>query len=328
MGRDGLPVYEGEAVLSPNGDFLLCSAGHPILFNDLQVGCDGRLLGPDQLPVTEMRQKDKTFMADDLLLSCEGVPVISKDGTLVSKTDVMHVGGMSIPLRDVTIQSDGTLCGPDCKEILGEDGFALTRGEVLMTDNEKPLLTFEGKPILQQDLMFSDMDVLCGPDGMILQNGSGQPLLRKNIYVGNDGRPRLGHNGKIIEMKDVLHSSDGTPVFSAFKEPITRADLKFSKQDELVGLGTVIRKKDGTPYMRGDVLMRIDGKPFLDKAGCLITEADVTFSANGIVLASGLLLQGSDGKPLRRNDLLLDATESPKFSAEGRLMKLKDLVHS
>merc|ERR1712007_341357 len=71
LGRDGLPVTKGEVVLSPNGDFLLCSAGHLILHNDLQVGDDGSLLGPDQLPVTEMRQ-NRTFKADDLLLNCEG----------------------------------------------------------------------------------------------------------------------------------------------------------------------------------------------------------------------------------------------------------------
>jgi len=123
----------------------------------------------------------------------------------------------------------------------------------------------------------------------------------------------------------VLHSFSGTPLFAAaFQEPITRTDLKFSKRDKLVGLGTVIRKKDETPYKRGDVLMNIDGKPFLDKAGHLITEADVTFSPDGSILASGHLLQvsGSDGKPLGRKDLLLGVNERPKFTTEGKLMEL------
>jgi len=73
--------------------------------------------------------------------------------------------------------------------------------------------------------------------------------------------------------------------------------------------------------------MNTDGKPLLDKDGCLITESDITLPPNGAVFASGLQLQGSDNKPLRRKDLFLDADERPKFTMEGRLMELKDLVH-
>jgi len=248
---------------------------------------------------------------------------------LVRKTDVMRVGCTSIPLHDVTIQSDGTLRGPNGKEILGEDGFPLIKGEVLMGDDDKPLLTSEGKPIFRHDLMFSDNNVLCCPGGMILRNGSRQLLLRENVYVGNDGYPVLDHAGKVVEIKDVLHSFSGTPLLAAaFNEPITRTDLKFSKQGTLVGLGKVIRKKNGTPYMRGEVLMSTDGKPLLDRNRCLITESDITFSPNGAVFGSGLLLQGSDGKVLGRRDLFLDANERPKFTTDGRLMELKDLVHS
>jgi len=331
LGRDGLPVTRDEVVLSPNGDFLLSSTGHLVLFSELQVGDGGRLLGFDQLPVTDVWQKHKILKADDLLLSCEGVPVVSTDGMLVSKTDVMHVGPISIPLRDVTIQNDGTFHGPDGKEILGEDGFVLTKGEVLMGGDDKPLVTSEGKPIMQHDLVFSNTNILCGPGGMIIRDGCGQPLLHENIYVGKDGRPRLSHDGKVIEMKDVLHNFSGTPLFAAASnEPITRTDLTFSKRDKVMGLGTVICKKDGTPYIRGDVLMNTDGKPLLDKAGHLITEADVTFSPNGDLLASKLLLQvsGSDGKRLGRKDLFLDANGRPKFTMKGRFMELKDLVRS
>jgi len=247
---------------------------------------------------------------------------------LVRKTDVMHVGHISIPLDDVAIQSDGIFHDSDGKEILGDDGFALVKGEVLMRHDGKPLLTVEGKPILQHDLYFSNANMLCGPGGVILRNSYNQPLLREDVYIGSDGNPRLDHDGKVVEMKDVVHSFNGTPLFgAAFKDPITRTDLKFSKRGKLVGLGTEIYKKDATPYMRGEVLVSTDGKPLLSKTGHLITEADITFSPKGYVHVPGLLrVSGFDGKPLERKDLFLDANERPKFTVEGRLLELKDLA--
>jgi len=159
-GRDGLPVTKDEVVLSPSGGFLLCSAGYLVLRHELQVGNDGRLLGPDDLPVTEVEQTDKILKTDDLLLNCKGFPVISKDGLLVLKISIMQVGGLSIPLDDLTIESDETFHGPDGALILGDDGLVLTKGDVLMRHDEKPLLTLEGKPILQYD-MFSSSNSNC-----------------------------------------------------------------------------------------------------------------------------------------------------------------------
>jgi len=231
------------------------------------------------LPVRDMRQPGKILKTDDLLLGSKGIPVLSKNNTLNHKTEVMHVGYVSIPLDDVTIQSDGTFHDEYGKEILGDDGFALVKGEVLMRHDGKPLLTFDGRPILQHDLKFSNTDMLCGPSGFIIRDSRGQPLLRKDVYIGSDGRPRLDRDGKVVEMKDVVHSFSGTPLFAAAsKEPITRTYLKFSKRGELMGLGTVIRKKDATPYMRGEVLVGADGKPLLSKKGHPITAADTTFS--------------------------------------------------
>jgi len=151
-GRDGLPVTKDEVVLSPSGGFLLCSAGHLVLRDELQVGADGLLLGPDDLPVMEMQQTDKILKTDDLLLDCNRFPVISMDGLLVLKTSIMQVGGISIPLDDVTISNDGVFHGSDGALIVGDDGLVLTEGDVLMRHDAKPLLTLEGKPILQCDL--------------------------------------------------------------------------------------------------------------------------------------------------------------------------------
>jgi len=329
MGRDGLPVTKGEVALGPNGDFLLDSDGRMILIDELQVGDDGTLLAPNQLPVTEMRQKGEALKTSSLMLNCRGFPVFSKDGMLVYKNDVMQVGHVSVPRRDVTIASDDTLCGPDGQAILGEDGYVLTKGEVLMGHDDKPLLTSEGKPIMQHDLMFSGEGALCIHGGEIIRNRSDQPFLRKNIYTGNDGRPRLNHDGKVIEMKDVLRSFEDGPLFgSAFKEPITRTDLKFSDGGELMGLGSVIRRKDGTPYMRGEVLMDIDRKPMLCEEGHVVTVVDVIISPRGSVLVPGpFRVPGSTGKPLNRKELLLDANGCPQFTMGGRLMELDDLVY-
>jgi len=315
--------------LGPNGDFLLDSDGRMILINELHVGDDGTLLAPDQLPVTEMRQKGETLKTNSLMLNCRGFPVFSKDGMLVYKTDVMHVGHISVPRRDVTIARDDTLCGPDGRAILGEDGFVLTKAEVLIGHDNKPLLTSEGKPIMQHDLTFSKDDVLCIFGGEIIRNRSDQPFLRKNIYIGSDGRPRLNRDGKVIEMKDVLRSFESAPLLgSTFKEPITRTDLKFSNRGELMGLGSVIRKRDGTPYMRGEVLMAIDGKPLLCEERHVVTEVDVIISPRGSVLVPGpVRVPGSTGKPLSRKELFLDANGCPQFTMGGRLMELDDLVY-
>jgi len=118
----------------------------------LQVGGDGLLLGPDDLPVIEMQQTDKILKTNDLLLNCNSIPVISKDGLLVLKTSIMQVGGISVPLDDLTISSDGVFHGPDGSLIVGDDGLVLTEGDVLMRHDGKPLLTLEGKPILQCDV--------------------------------------------------------------------------------------------------------------------------------------------------------------------------------
>jgi len=154
-GRDGLPVTKDEVVLNPSGGFLLCSTGHLVLRDELKVGDGGRLLGPDHLPVTEVQQTDKILKTDDLLLDCKGIPVLSKDGLLILKTSIMQVGGISIPLDELTIESDETFHGPDGALILGDDGLVLTKGDVLMRHDEKPVLTLEGKPILQYDLCSS-----------------------------------------------------------------------------------------------------------------------------------------------------------------------------
>merc|ERR1712137_1438078 len=82
----------------------------------------------------------------------DGMPVISNDGLLVLKTSIMQVGGMSISLNDLTIESDGAFHGPNGALIVGDDGLVLTRGDVLMRHDDKPLLTSEGKPILHYDL--------------------------------------------------------------------------------------------------------------------------------------------------------------------------------
>merc|ERR1712206_5228 len=139
-----------EVVLSPSCGFLLCSTGHLVLRDELQVGVDGLLLGPDHLPVTELQQTDKILKTDGLLLNYNGIPVISKDG--LSTTSIMKVGVISIPLDDLTISSDGAFHGAGGALIVGEDGLMLTKDDVLMRPDEKPLLTLEGKPILQCDL--------------------------------------------------------------------------------------------------------------------------------------------------------------------------------
>merc|ERR550537_837962 len=89
-----------------------------------------------------------------LMICCSTATVflISKDGLLVLKTSIMQVGGISVPLDDLTISSDGVFHGPDGSLIVGDDGLVLTEGDVLMRHDGKPLLTLEGKPILQCDV--------------------------------------------------------------------------------------------------------------------------------------------------------------------------------
>jgi len=126
-----------------------------------------------------------------------------------------------------------------------------------------------------------------------------------------------------------VHNFNNEPLFSTFKEPITSKDLKFSRKGVLIGLGTVICNKDGTPYTRGQVLVGDDGKPLLTKDRHPVTAMDVTFSLSGCAVISGTahILAKKDGKPLAQKDLLLDADGCPKLTAEGRLMKLEDFVH-
>lgn len=328
LGRDGLPVMKGEIVLAGDGDLLSASDGHVVLINELHVGKDGTLLGPDKLPVKGMRRKN-VVTTDGLLLDLNGLPVLSTQGCLVKETDMMFLGHHDLPRQDVIVQRDGTLHTPDGEEILGEDGLVLTRGEVLMGDDDKPVLTPEGKPIMQHDMKFSNSDVLYSPGGEVIRGQSGEPLLRENVYVGDEGHPRLSRDGKIIQMSDVVHNFNNEPLFgSKFKEPITSKDLKFSKKGVLIGLGTVICNKDGTPYKRGQVLVGDDGKPLLTKDRHPVTAMDVTFSLSGCAVVSGTAhILAKDGKPLAQKDLLLDADGCPKLTVEGRLMKLEDFVH-
>jgi len=104
--------------------------------------------------------------------------------------------------------------------------------------------------------------------------------------------------------------------------------LKFSKKKGvLVGLGTVIHSRDGTPYRRGDVLMDIDGKPLLSEARHPTVQADVIFSDGLVVVMPGPVnVLGHDGKPLKVKELYLDANGCPKLTMEGKLVKLEDLV--
>merc|ERR1712137_476674 len=115
-----------------------------------------------------------------------------------------------------------------------------------MGHDDKPLLTPEGRPILQDDLKFSDANTLCCPGGKILRSRSGEPLLRDNVYIGRDGHVRLSRDGKVVEVRDVVRNFDNTPLCDVFNEPITRGDLKFSEEGVLTGLGRIIYKRDGT----------------------------------------------------------------------------------
>merc|ERR1712007_1174 len=64
-GTDDLPVTNPEEVLSSNDHSLQCSPWTLGLLDELQVGDDNRLLGGDQLHVTEREQTDKMLKADD-----------------------------------------------------------------------------------------------------------------------------------------------------------------------------------------------------------------------------------------------------------------------
>lgn len=97
-------VLKDEVVLSPSCAFLLYSTGHLVLHDKLQVGVDGLSLGPDHLPVTELRHMHKILKIDGLLLNSNGILVISNIDLLI--TSIVKVGVISILLDDLPVSSE------------------------------------------------------------------------------------------------------------------------------------------------------------------------------------------------------------------------------
>lgn len=90
-----------------------CAAiGHAVLINELEIGDDGTLLGPDHLLVREMQQRNKTFnlktydFAGRLQWICSLIQVYNAG----VRKHVMHVGRVSIPRIDVSMGRDGIFC--------------------------------------------------------------------------------------------------------------------------------------------------------------------------------------------------------------------------
>lgn len=236
------------------------------------------------------------------------------------------LGSMTAKTLDLGFGENDDLCGAYGTTTLGDDALMITKGEVLMGPDNKPVRTPQGGLVSVRDLTFSNSGILYSP-GMrpVLERSGSRALTHDNILLGSDGYPRFDSEGRVIEMKDVMHA------FQLDREAtLSRTDLYFTSDNVLMGRGAVILGSDGLPATKGEVLVGNDGKPLLCEGGHVVTEGDLSISNDGRIVAMGnrriLGLDEQSAKWAKCGKLLLRADGHPKLSSDGKLMQREEIL--
>jgi len=226
-GDDGLPLTMADVLTGSDGSVVALPCGKPITENDLFIGPDGMLRGPDGMQVLDI--DGSPLSSSVLVLHRDGSPKLNHRGRPMRIDAGAHNSGSpsSAPVGtppltpsdpscsgDVlpwrvgcspraagigkgvcTLSSSGIFYDPGGAPIVDRNGNQIHVSDVWTSIDGVPLLGRDGRPITKHDLVCAPNGVILGSTGVPWSGPRNKPITRSDLVCGPTGKFVVGDDG-------------------------------------------------------------------------------------------------------------------------------------